>query len=223
MSDHVSSVSIRSLLHATIIDSAAAKAAESRWGEASDVLLNGLLEAGVMSEKPDWITPQGWYSFLNADLLDHQIPPPTPVKEGDTERHMVGVNYDQVRHDSPETMLNTANGLLLDIINVTEPFTSGSLLADTVRNGEDVQSREEAVTKILAWRQQWTKTEPEAFESKGIMRGPDGATYFTFDCAFTAFAKTGSVTEYDGDGAVQFITVKKRLEIVGLMMPGFAL
>jgi len=216
-------VSIRSLISKKAIKVAAAKAKHRKWEDACDELLKAFIRAGVATQAPEWITFQGWYYFLSTDFLDHTIPPPPPVQEGATQRHMVGAYYDHVRQDSPDMMYKIANELLLDMLNVTEPFNSAELLADKVRNGQEIQSRAEAIIKIKAWRNQWSKIEPGTFEQKGIIRGPDGAPYFTFDCAFTAYAKTGSYTEFESDGAVQFITVDKHLEVVGLMMPGFEL
>lgn len=216
-------VTIRSLVSKKAIKVAAAKAKQRKWEDACDELLKAFISAGVATKMPEWITFQGWYYFLSSDFLDHTIPPPPPVEEGATQRHMVGAYYDHVRKDSPDMMFQITNNLLLDMLNVEEPFTSASLLAHKVRNGQEIQTRAEAVAKIEAWRNQWVKIEPGSFEQKGIIRGPDGAPYFTFDCAFTAYAKTGSYTEFESDGAVQFITVDKHLEVVGLMMPGFEL
>jgi len=216
-------VPIRSLISKKAIKVAAAKAKQRKWEDACDELLKAFIHAGVATKMPDWITFQGWYHFLRTDFLDHTIPPPPPVEEGATQRHMVGAYYEHVRQDSPEMMFKISNNLLYDILNVSKPFSSAALFADQVRDGQEIQSREEAIAKINAWRDQWTKIEPGTFDQRGIIRGPDGAPYFTFDCAFTAYAKTGSYTEFESDGAVQFITVDKHLEVVGLMMPGFAL
>ncbi len=224
-------VPIRSLVSNKAIKVAAAKAKQQKWEEAADELLQACIAGGVMTEQPDWISPRGWYAFLSTDFLDHTIPPPPPVEPGATQRHMVGAFYDQVRQDSPETMLMMTSNLLLDILNVKDPFASTHLFAEEVRNGQALQSRENAITKINAWREKWSNIEPGGFNPGGPMRGPDGATYYRFECSFNATPisvddstpSTGKVTLYDGDGVVQFISVDKHLEVVGLMMPGFEL
>ncbi len=224
-------VPIRSLVENEAIETAAAKAKQEQWDEASDHLLEACLAGGVMTEKPNWISPRGWYTFLSTDFLEHTVPPPPPLEDGATQRHMVAAFYDQVRQDSPETMLLMTSNLLLDILNVEEGFASTHVFADEVRNGQELQSRDSAVSKINAWRKKWTSVEPGGFNPGGPMRGPDGATYFRFECSYkatpvssseTATSK-GKVTLYDGDGVVQFISVDKHLEVVGLMMPGFEL
>ena len=223
-------VPIRSLISKKAISVAAVKAQQENWEEACNELLQACITGGVMTEQPDWISPRGWYAFLSTDFLDHTIPPPPPLQAGATQRHMVGAFYDQIRQDSPETMLMMTSNLLLDILNVTEAFASTHLFADEVRNGQELQSRKAAMTKINAWREKWSTIEPGGFNPGGPMRGPDGATYFRFECSFKATPisedtdqSKGKVTLYDGDGVVQFISVDKHLEVVGLMMPGFEL
>ena len=213
-------VPIRSLLSKRTLKQTAAKAEQGRHEEAIGELLAALLDAGVITEQPTWITDRAYYKFLVTDFLDHTIPEPPPLAPGAETRHAIGVLYDQVRSDSPNHMATVTELFLEDLLDVEQPF-EGHLLAHTCRDGEEVVPKAVALEKIRRWKAQWTDIRPLAFGTGKPVRGPDGAVYFQFGCAYGVTDRHGNTEEYDGPGLSQLALEEGEFRVVGWVMEGF--
>ena len=192
---------------------------------AVDQLLQLLLERGVASPQPEWITPLGFYHFLTHDLLDHRIPPPTALREqvaaGAEQSHVIGVMYAQVRRDGPDYMLAVTEAFLLDLLAGGQPFT-GETLAHHCRNGGEVGTREETRRTIQAWKDRWTSTTPVGFAPDRPFRAEDGALYFQFACKYRATERSsGRELTFEGPGLTQLALEDGEWRIVGCAMEGF--
>lgn len=218
-------VPIGSLIPRGPLKRAAAKAKQRKFQEAADLVVEAAAQAGVITQQPEWIAPQGWYLFLTRDFLEHTIPAPPPASEridrSSGTQQMVGVLYDQVRQDSPEFLLVASEGFLQDLLQPDTPF-EGRWLAHTCRDGADVVPREQAREKIAAWKKQWREIVPVGFAPGGLLDGTqtDGL-YFQFNCAYTVTDQRGNTEEYDGPGVVQLALEDKTFKVVGCMLEGF--
>ena len=216
-------VPIRSLVSAKVFRQAADLAAAEDFEGANALLLEAYLGAGVLTDQPEWLTAEGFYHFLSEDFAEHTIPPPAqadPSGEQHGQRQMIGVMYDQVREDSPDHMAAVTEQFLEDLLTPDRPF-EGTWLAHTCREGANVVDKATATQTIRAWKQQWRKIVPLSLGFGGPMRGPDGAVYFQFGCAYAVTGADGAEQEFSGPGICQLAIEGKAFRVVGFAMEGF--
>ena len=75
---------------------AQAEARGGKYAAANALLLEGLLDAGIVTEPPRELSARAYYRFLTEDLFAHTIPPPPPPEPGAQQRHCIGILYEQV-------------------------------------------------------------------------------------------------------------------------------
>ena len=216
-------VPIASLLQRGLVEAANEAAAQERYTEAIKIMLRGLVDAGVASAQPEWLTDPGFYHFLVNDLLAHRVPKPPPPEQrqlGNGEQHIIYVDYDQVRSDSPNYLVMVTEAFLIDLLNPGEPF-SGDYLAKRCRGGREEVSRETALATIRAWKEQWTEIVPVGFAPGVPLQGPDGALYFRYGCEYRVTRPTGEEVTYSGEGIMQLDLEGGEYRVVGCSMEGF--
>ena len=214
-------VPIRSLIGRGALKQAHAKARQRRFAEAADVVVDAAARAGIVTEAPEWIEPQGWFLFLTQDFLEHRVPAPPPAREAAGTQHMVGVLYDHVRQDSPQHLALAAEGFVQDLLDPGRPF-EGRWLATHCRDGAEVIDRATAREKIAAWKRQWRSIVPVGFGLGGLVDGAaDDALFVQFRCAYTVTDQRGDTVEFDGPGVVQLVIEGKGFRVVGCAMEGF--
>ena len=211
-------VTIRALLGdaATWPDGTTIKSVEE--GEAAIQHVEALLEQRhIQTERPPHLSPAGYYFYLTVDLMAHRIVPPV-------NDMIYVVHYDDVRQDGPTYMADIAEQFLGMFFDLSQPFDP-AIFADKVRLGQEVVGPEEALQAINGWRGRFQSITPGACYPGEPLRGPDGATYFTFEVSYTTVDADGQSETLEGGGLVQLAMNRgeRFWRIAGASMPGFEL
>ena len=214
-------VPIRNFVSPELLSIARRKAEAGDFEGASEWLAKEITrQAGVTLDRPGWLSEEGYYRYLSTDLLDFEIPEPTDQSDARDIKRVLHVAYDDVRSDSPNHMATVTEAFLADLLHYGHPF-SGHLLAHTCRDGADVVDKATATQKIRRWKEQWTEIIPIGFGPAKPLRGPDGAIYFQFGCAYHVTDKKGNREEYEGPGLSQLALEDGEFRVVGFVMEGF--
>ena len=163
--------------------------------------------------RPRHLSARGYYHFLITDLLDVRVVPPA------NERQFVTIDYDAVRHDGPQHLVDRSEAFLRAFLTPTEPFPT-DLLAPQLRLGPEVVSTERALAHLNEARARWTSVVPRAFAPGDIQAGPNGL-FLWFDVAYDATDAAGHTETFEGMGVLQLIFYRGAYRIQGGSFPGF--
>ena len=211
-------VTVRSLLPAgatwpdgTQIQSVAA-------GEAAITQVEELLRAHrIHLERPQHLSPAGYYYFLTVDLMEHHVVPPA-------EDMQLLIRYDDIRQDGPIFMADVAEQFLMMLFDLNQPFDP-AIFADRVRLGPEVVDPERALRAVQGWQGRFQSITPGACYPGDPLRGPDGATYFQCEVAYTTVDVDGNAETHNGPGVIQLgMNPGERFwRVAGAALPGFEL
>ena len=213
-----SMISVREVLGSNAKWADGTKIQTAEEGEQAIADLEALLKKHHLHvERPAHLSPAGYYYYLTVDLMDHLVVPPT------AELHHV-IDYDDVRQDSPNYMADVSEQFLAMLFDLERPFDP-SIFAKEVRLNGVLTTPERALQSINGWRGQFQSLTPGECRPGEPIAAPDGATYFTFDVAYTTVDVDGNPETQEGPSLVQLsMDPKERFwRVCGATMPGFEL
>lgn len=177
-------------------------------------ILKILEEKSISIDRPDHLTPLGYYNFLTNDLFQHQM------VDFSVEGMIHGFLYNEFRHDGPEFVEEHVEDFLLTLLNLEDSFEI-EWLSESCRSEKENMSKEEALNCIHQFRAQYDELIPLAFEKRELSYN-NGFMYFIFAIAWTG-RKSGEQEskEQEGMGICQLAFEEGEWMIQGVQMPGF--
>lgn len=193
---------------------AAAELDERELEPQIEALLEQLEAKGIAIDRPEHLSPRGYYHFLSEVFLEEEIP-----------NHSVpglihGFLYDELRHDSPDFIRDHVEETLLDLLNLGGDF-QGEWLSEHCRNQTDAITKAEALESIRIFRSKYESITPIAFQAQEVKPTHD-AMYLFFGVAWEGRPLKGGAPErYEGMGISQVDWEDGEWRVQGLKIPGF--
>lgn len=168
----------------------------------------------IVIDRPEHLTDIGWYHFLVTDFFPHEI------VNFSAPNYVNHLNYDDFRHDGINFIMNHAQDVIEDIIDLSRPY-EGVWLSDPCRSDQEMVSQSVIIDKINAFRAQYDEIDPIAFEIDGLEPHPT-AMYVLFGIKWDGIrAQSRETEEYEGVGICQMTFDGEEWLVEGGMMPGF--
>jgi len=176
-------------------------------------LLELLQENSILIDRPDHLTPRGYYNFLVTDFMKTEMN--FPFLPGMVH----GFIYDEIRHDGPMFIEDHVLESIEDILDLATPFR-GIWLTEECRSDKTYVPKEEIVKKVNELRSRYEKIIPEAYSPDGIQQ--DGPyVYFSFGVHWEGVLPNGKKETHEGLGISQLIFQNGEWMVQGIDMPGF--
>ncbi len=170
--------------------------------------------AGIIVDRPDHLSPRGFYRFLAGEFLSQQVveqAPPGGI-------HVF--SYSDFHHDGPEFIRDHVEETLLDLLNLEKEF-EGAWLSETCRSTTEAMSKAEVLERIHSFRAQHSNIVPVAFQPQEV-RPTEVGMYFFFLIAWEGTpAGGGEAQRHEGPGVSQIGFQNGEWWVEGIMMPGF--
>ncbi|MEM1328890.1 MAG: hypothetical protein AAGI23_23230 [Bacteroidota bacterium] len=176
-------------------------------------ILKLLEEKGVTIDRPDHLTPIGYYNFLTTDLFEHQM---MNVR---IPGMIYGFIYDEFRHDGPSFIEDHVEEFLGKLLTLDKPFEY-EWLSETCRGSKDQMTKEEVLECIHHFRAQFDELTPVAFK-KLDMQFHNGFMYFFFGIAWEGKRPNGETVSFEDGGISQLFFEDGEWMLQGIQMPGF--
>jgi hypothetical protein len=176
-------------------------------------LLELLQEKRIIIDRPDHLTPRGYYHFLVTVFMEKEMN--HPLLPGMVH----GFIYDEIRHDGPMYIEDHVLESVEDIFDLAAPF-QGTWLTEECRSDKTYIPKEKIVAKVSDFRGRYEKIIPVAYGPDGIKQGGP-FVYFTFGVHWKGILPDGSKENYEGMGIAQLIFEKGEWMVQGIDMPGF--
>jgi hypothetical protein len=177
-------------------------------------LLEQLETAGVVIDRPEHLTPRGYYHFLTEVFLDEEM------TDYAAPGMIHGFSYSDFRHDGPEFIREHVEETLLDLLNLGHDF-DGEWISETCRDQTEALTKAEVVERIHIFRSQYKKIKPLAFQAQHVQRTEAGM-YFFFLIAWEGTPLHSDEPEHhEGPGVSQIGWENGEWMVQGIMMPGF--
>lgn len=164
--------------------------------------------------RPDHLRPQGYLHFLTHDLLEVRVTPPQKP------RQFLTIDYNEVRHDGPQYIVDRVEAFLIALFSLDKPFPF-DLLAPKMRLGPKVVTPERGLQHIKEWQARFRKIEPIAFEPVDIQQIPGNGLFLLFMVAYKTTDLNGKTEEYSDVGTGQIWFYEDEFRIEGMTIPGF--
>jgi hypothetical protein len=169
---------------------------------------------GIVIDRPEHLSPRGYYHFLAEEFLDHE------VTDYSAPGMIQAFSYDEFRHDGPEFIREHVEETLLDLLNLGQEF-EGKWISEHCRDQTNAIDRAEVLRRIQAFRARYATIVPIAFQPEGVQRTEAGM-YFFFLIAWEGTPAAGGEPErYEGPGVSQIDWEEGEWLVQGIMMPGF--
>ncbi len=177
--------------------------------------LVGLLEEKcVLIDRPEHLSPRGYYRFLTEDFMQHLM----------TDHSAPGMmhffSYDEFHHDGPEFIKDHVSEFLLDLLNLGHDF-EGAWLSENCRDDHDAITREEVMLRCNTFRAMHRELKPLAFQPEHT-EVHNGAMYLFFGIAWEATPVGGDMVKHEGLGICQLGWEGGEWLVQGVNMPGFS-
>lgn len=191
-----------------------AEVPEGEFEDRIQTLLEQLESAGVVIDRPEHLTPRGYYRFLTEEFLDEETP------DQAAPGMIRGFLYSELRHDGPEFIQEHVEDTLLDLLNLGKDF-EGEWISEHCRNQTEAITRAEVVERIHIFRSKYKEIKPIAFRPDGVQQTEAGM-YFIFLVAWEGTPLHGGEPErHEGPGVSQVGFEDGEWLVEGIMMPGF--
>ncbi len=173
-----------------------------------------LEEKCVLIDRPEHLSPRGYYRFLTEEFMQHSI----------THHSAPGMmhffNYDEFHHDGPEFIKEHVSEFLLDLLNLDSDF-EGVWLSENCRDDHDAITRSEVMLRCNTFRALHRELKPLAFQPESV-QVHDGTMYLFFGIAWEATPLNGEKQKNEGLGICQLGWEDGEWMVQGVNMPGFA-
>lgn len=177
-------------------------------------LLEQLIKSGILIDRPEHLSPRGYYRFLAEEFLDQE------VTDYSAPGHIHGFIYSELRHDGPEFIREHVEETLLDLLNLGHEF-EGKWISEHCRDQKNAIGRDEVLRRIHAFRARYAEIKPIAFQPEEV-RQTEAGMYFFFLIAWEGTpAQGGEPERYEGLGVSQVGWEEGEWLVQGIMMPGF--
>lgn len=188
---------------------------EAQFETEIDRLQQLLLSKRVFIDRPDFLRPKGFYTFLVKDIFPHQM------RNYDGETIMHTFAYHDFYQDGPEFIGFHAQDVVEELFTLDQPYT-GRWLAEECRSDRDVVPKAVILEKINAFRKKYKVIIPVAFRPEGI-HPTDTAMYFMFLVKWEGILVNGNPKElHEGMGICQMrLNEERQWMVEGVQMPGF--
>jgi len=183
-----------------------------------DRVLKELEAVNIMTDQPDHLSAVNYYAFLHDIVLSEMIVP----FDGEMK---VFLPFDEFLDDEEDDevydgIMGTTELFLLSFFNLETAFPP-HLLANEVRLGSKVVTREEALAHLNAWRAQFQEIIPLSFEPGSIEEDGAGTIFPTFMVAYQTQSAEGEKEKLEGLGLLQLVFEDNNLKVQGAQIPGF--
>jgi hypothetical protein len=177
-------------------------------------LLEQFIKSGILIDRPEHLSPRGYYRFLAEEFLDQE------VTDYSAPGHIHGFIYSELRHDGPEFIREHVEETLLDLLNLGHEF-EGKWISERCRDQKNAIGRDEVLRRIHAFRARYAEIKPIAFQPEEV-RQTEAGMYFFFLVAWEGTpAQGGEPERYEGLGVSQVGWEEGEWLVEGIMMPGF--
>ncbi|NJC25953.1 hypothetical protein [Neolewinella antarctica] len=178
-------------------------------------LAQAMADRGVFFPPPAHVPPILLYRFMVTDLLAHEIPRPSPTMPA-------FIPFESVATDLPipsETAW-AAESLLAYLFTLDRPLPKDAF-SPTMRLGDRVVPRAEALAHADRWRGKWSSIRPLSFGLGPVEPGEDGVVFQFVQVSYEATDHQGKMTLFDGPGTVQLAPSEEGWLIQGGTFEGF--
>ncbi len=177
-------------------------------------LLKILEKKSVLIDRPEHLSPKGYYRFLTEDFMQHEM----------TDHAAPGMmhffSYDEFHHDGPEFINDHVSDFLLDLLNLGHDF-AGLWLSENCRDDHHSISKAEVIRRCNTFRAMHQELRPIGFKAeKAEMH--NGTMYLFFGIAWEATpVGSGEKRREEGLGICQLELEDGEWLVQGVKMPGF--
>ncbi|MEL7220187.1 MAG: hypothetical protein AAGJ93_02645, partial [Bacteroidota bacterium] len=183
-----------------------------------DRVLKALEAVNIMTDQPGHLLAVNYYAFLHDIILSKMIVPfDSEMKVFLPFDEFLDDENDQEAYDD---IMGAAELFLLALFNLETAFPP-HLLANEVRLGSEVVTREKALAHLNAWRAQFQAIVPLSFQPGMIEEDGTGTVFPTFLVAYQTQSAEGEKEELEGGGLVQLIFENDDFKVQGAQIPGF--
>ena len=168
----------------------------------------------IIIKRPDHLTDMGWYDFLVTDFL------PQEIVNFSAPNYVHRMNYDDFRHDSTTYIIEHAQDVIEDIIDLSNPY-DGIWLADRCRSNQKRVPKSKVIETVNAFRAQYEDIDLFSFAIDSI-RQEASTIFLLFIIKWSGTrAKTGKIEDNEGKGFCQMIFDGEEWVVEAIIMPGF--
>jgi hypothetical protein len=182
-------------------------------------LLDALLDKGILTDRPEALTPFGYYRYLTEGLLEHEITPPV-----DGQQLLLTFEDVVLGGRTPDQL--TAEAFLLALFNLDEPFPV-DLLNEQMRLGQEAVSRERGLAHLNAWRERYRRIVPVSYGTidlppEELPQLPPGQAVCFFGVDYVVVHPDGREEAFRGEGVIELVLREGgEWAVSGGMFPGF--
>lgn len=178
-------------------------------------LVQLLEEKQVIIDRPDHLSPKGYYRFLTEEFMQHEI------TDFSAQTMMHCFSYAEFHRDGREFIEQHVSDFLLDLLNLGHDF-KGLWLSENCRDYKNQITKDEAIKRCNTFRAMHKELKPLAFQPEKVeLHG--GTMYLFFLVRWEGIsAGTGETVKHEGLGISQLGWEDEEWLVQGVEMPGFA-
>ncbi len=170
---------------------------------------------GIMTDRPEHLSPDAYYSFLSGEFMQHQM---TNVS---IPGMMHFFPYGDFHRDSPEDLERNVGEFIQDLMGLDTPY-SGIWLSENLRDDTKIITKAQALERIEAFRAAYKSIEFGVFSPIKLEVSQFGQHFLFHAEWFGTPAQPGLPEEHhEGLAVVQVALEGGDWLVQGVMMPGF--